>query len=118
MEENRVFLGVHSMFDGKKIQNDLDKVGVEIDLMSNEETCSASNNCRVTVEVWGYKEDQDEIIKYLRNVKQKELDGLEVNVENLSEVFDPNSDSNICQCCGASLSATDKECPDCGLVYG
>ena len=93
---------------------DFERRNINIQMRAHPQTCTS---CQVTVELWGEKEDQKEIIKYLKLQQQKDLEGVEVNLDLLSQVYDQNNPKTICQACGYEFETILPECPDCGLSY-
>jgi len=117
MNEEKLFLGIYPLEEAKRIKRSMASHNVALELMTNPETC-ASGSCKVTVELWGNETDKDKIIEHFRAERLKDLDGLDLNLENLNQVFDEDSPTTVCQACGTSFATNAKECPDCGLVYG
>ena len=114
MEE--IFLGVMDLQEAKNHQYRLKTAGVEVILKTNDQTCS-TGGCKVTVEVWGRKDDEAALMNHFQSDYLKHVKGHVPNFEHLSAVFDPTASEVICQACGTKFAPTSTECPDCGLVY-
>lgn len=110
-----ILLGVFEISEAKSIKRELSERGIKTDLAANDQTCT--KGCKVTVELWGHKSDEEQLIAYFHSMQKKNFEGLEINIDHINQVFDENAKEVICQACGAKFSPTCKECPDCGLVY-
>lgn len=115
MYDNELFLGVMEMMEAKDLKAKLKKENIDVDLRVNEQTCT--RGCKVTVEVWGSVDHRDQLVEYFQSEHQRFTQGLEINPELLSQVFDSNAEHVKCQACGFEFSPKINECPDCGLVY-
>ncbi|MCB9091499.1 MAG: hypothetical protein H6621_09310 [Halobacteriovoraceae bacterium] len=109
-------LGIFQFQDAKRIQAELKNQGIQVELQFNDQTCQSG--CQVTVELWGFEIDKEAIVQFFQKENQRDLGGHQINNEQLSEVFDPQADSVVCQACGFKFNPSEKKCPDCGLVYG
>lgn len=109
-------IAVLPLNDAKNLQDDLQKVGVELVLNHNEQTCT--RGCTITVEVLGYEKDLPQIIEVYESNYKKLAEGHDVNWEVANAVFDPNKSTAICPACGHEFATTHTECPECGLFLG
>lgn len=112
----KIFLGVMDYQDAKNHQTRLKAEGVDINLVSNDKTCS-TGGCKVTLEVWGHESDTEKLQAYFQSDYLKHVKGHEPDFNLMSAVFDTSASEVICQACGAKFSPTSNECPDCGLCY-
>jgi len=110
-----LFLGVMDLNEAKYHQIKLKNLGVDIEFKTNGETCTSG--CRVTVEMWAKENDQESITSYFKSEQGKHTQGLNLDLNALNSVFDTSMSAVTCQACGMEFSPTEKECPDCGLVY-
>jgi hypothetical protein len=111
-----LFLGVMNIHEAKTHQLKLKERGVAVEFRTNGHTCTTG--CTVTVEVWGKNEDEAKLAEYFKEDYLRHLKGHEPDFNQLSEVFDPQLESVVCQACGTKFSPRLSECPDCGLCYG
>lgn len=115
MTEDRILLGVIEINDAKRLRDDLLEQDVEVDVRYNKSTCQTG--CRVTVEVWAMQSDLPTIEKTLEKNRMKLMDGLDTDPNLEGEVFDPEKGQATCPACGTTFATSEKECPDCGLVF-
>ncbi|MAX66684.1 MAG: hypothetical protein QF441_00620 [Bacteriovoracaceae bacterium] len=113
---NLVKIAIMSLNEAKELKKDCSLQGVEIVLNHNEKTCN--RGCSVTVEVHGKESDLGQIQEIFSKKYAKLLEGHDVNLDLLNEVFDPHAEKVTCPACGYSFSPQSSECPDCGLVLG
>jgi hypothetical protein len=110
-----VMLGVMEISEAKYHQAKFKEHGIEIELMSNTETCT--RGCKVTVEMWGSDKDLEFFQQYFKADYFKNLGDHQINFKALEATYDPNQPETICQACGDTFSTSLSECPSCGLVY-
>ena len=111
-----IFLGVMDINEARTHQEKLKSSGVMIEFRTNGHTCTTG--CKVTVEVWGKEDDSEKIAACFKDDYTKHIRGQVPDFNMLSEVFDPNLDTVVCQACGTKFSPALNEYPDCGLYYG
>lgn len=113
---NEILIGTFEIGEAKGYKRELEEKGISIDLRANEQTCT--KGCKVIVELWGDAKDVEALSNFFSDLKMKQLEGHDINLELLNEVYDPNAEEVTCQACGAKFSPTLSECPECGLFYG
>lgn len=102
--------------EAKSIEKELAKRDVRIKLAHNEKTCT--RGCQVTVELLAIREDLMQIQEVLKERFMKALEGHDVNLNTLSEIFDESKAQATCPACGEVFSTTLLMCPECGLNFG
>lgn len=115
-EMDLVKVGVMGLHEAKTFKQELEKLGVELVLNHNEQTCT--RGCSITVEILAKESDLSQIQKMYQEKYEKLLEGLDVNVDQMNSVFDTSQSEAICPACGHNFSTSNTECPDCGLVLG
>lgn len=115
--ENKVLIGVMEINEAKRLRDKLAELGVEIDLIHNDETCR--KGCRTSIEFWARFEDVQKVQELLQQEVREMInkEGRQIDHEQLDHVFDPEAKNTICPACGTEFSTDLKECPDCGLVF-
>ena len=108
-------LAILPLEDAKRFKAQLATMGIEIFLDHNEQTCT--RGCSVTVEVLGHEQDLEQISNVFQDNFKKLAQGQDVNWELMNSVFDPSQKKAICPACAFEFSTSEKECPDCGLVF-
>lgn len=114
-DSEREMIGIMELVSAKRLREKLAENGVEIEIGHNKQTCTSG--CRVTVEVWAKSEDILKVQEKLAEEHMKLLEGLDFDLKQISQVFDPKKETAVCPACGAEFSTDLKECPDCGLVF-
>lgn len=115
--EEKVPFGIIEVNEAKRLMEALAQKGVVLEARHNEQTCKTG--CRPSIELWIKVEDVPILEKHIRehNIKTIETEGIEVNTELLNSVYDPESKVAVCPACGTEFSTSEKECPECGLVF-
>ncbi len=116
MSSSEIFLGVFDWYEAKSVKEKLKKEKIEVELRNNDKTCKTG--CKPSVELWGQEKDMEQLVNFFRQEQGKIYDGLNINPEHLSQIYDPAAKEVVCQACGAKFSPELTECPDCGLCYG
>ena len=116
-EDGKIPFGVIEINEAKRILEALAEKGVELEIRHNDQTCR--RGCQAVVEVWVKLENIPALEQYIRdkNIRLLESEGIEVNHELLNNVYDPESKIAVCPACGTEFSTSEKECPECGLVF-
>lgn len=115
-ETGKVLLGIIELAEAKRVRSVLVERGVNLELVSNPETCS-SGNCAKTVEVFVSREQLPIVTEFYQAEKERYAAGLDFDAALFNEVYDPEKESARCPACGTEFSTRHKECPDCGLVF-
>ena len=115
--EDKIVVGVLDLAEAKRLRTALEAQGVALELFSNPETCQ-TGSCGTKVELRAQASDVAKIQHYIASERARLLEGLEVNAELLSEVYDSEKESARCPACGEQFSTTLSECPGCGLGFG
>ena len=109
-------IAVMGLDEAKDLKRECELEGVELVLNHNDQTCT--RGCSVTVEVHAMEKDLPIIQTVYGKKYEKLLEGHDVNLEQINEVFDPSKADAVCPACGTKFSTSLSECPDCGLVLG
>lgn len=115
--EGKVLIGIIEINEAKRLKEKLLTRGIDIDLIHNDETCKKSYQTRI--EVWVTLESIAEVQKMIQDENMDLLisEGVEINHDQLNQIFDPDAETTVCPACGTTFSTKLKECPDCGLVF-
>ena len=115
--EGKVLIGIIEINEAKRLKEKLLNKGINIDLIHNDETCKKSYQTKI--EVWVDLESIAEVQQMIHEENMHLIlsEGVEINPEQLNQVFDPDAETTICPACGTTFSTKLKECPDCGLVF-
>ena len=113
----KILIGVIEVNEAKRLKEKLSSRGVNIDLIHNDETCKKSYQSKV--EVWVNSESMEAVQKMIHeeNMHMIMSEGVEINHDQLNQVFDSDAETAVCPACGTSFSTKLKECPECGLVF-
>ena len=113
----KILIGVIEVNEAKRLKEKLSSRGINIDLIHNDETCKKSYQSKV--EVWVNSESIEAVQKMIHeeNMHMIMSEGVEVNPDQLNQVFDSDAETAVCPACGTSFSTKLKECPECGLVF-
>lgn len=116
-ENGKIPFGIVELNEAKRLLEALAEKGVELEIRHNEQTCK--KGCQSVVEVWVKIEDIPTLEQHIKekNMKHLESEGVQIDTELLNSVYDPESKVAVCPACGTEFSTSDKECPDCGLVF-
>lgn len=109
-----VKIAIMNLDEAKSLQKKCEPKNVELVLNHNETTCT--RGCSVTVEVHAKEADIPVIQEIYSSMYEKLLEGHDVDLKVMHEVFDPAASSAICPACGFEFDTKNHECPDCGLV--
>lgn len=109
-------IAILPLVEAKSAEAGLKEKGIDIRLDHNEQTCR--RGCSVTVEMWAKEVDLPAIRDYFTANFLNSLEGHEVDLKQLDQVFDPSKEKAICPACGFEFSTDKSECPDCGLGMG
>lgn len=109
-------IAILPLAEAKHIESQLREKGVEARLDHNEATCR--RGCTVTVELWAKEADLPAVKQVFDEGFAKLLEGHEVDLALLNQVFDPSKESAQCPACGFEFSTSELSCPDCGLNLG
>ncbi len=113
-----VLLGVIEIVEAKRLRNALADTGVQLELISNPETCKSGGGCVATVEVYARTQDVERFKTFLEAERARIMVGLGPNAIHSNEVFDDEKEKAVCPACGTEFSTKATECPDCGLGFG
>jgi rRNA maturation endonuclease Nob1 len=111
-----IFIGILPLIEAKDIQNKMNQLGAKLFLEHNEKTCT--RGCTVTVEVHCEEQYLEAFKTVMTKNYQELMDGFDVNLEQMTSVFDTGKDEAICPACGTKFQTSSSECPECGLVLG
>lgn len=116
-DNNKVPFAVIEVNEAKRMLEVMAQRGVELEIRHNDATCRTG--CKAVVEVWVKTEDLPALIEYIRdkNVQVVEAEGVEFDKDIVNSVYDPESKTAVCPACGTEFSTSEKECPECGLVF-
>lgn len=111
----KVILGTMGIHEAKNLQDELMKNNISLFLDHNDMTCT--RGCAVTVELSCFEKDIQQVFDLINNKYMQSLEGLNINLEQMNQVFDPNQETATCPACGHKFSTNSNECPDCGLCF-
>ena len=116
-KDGKILIGVIEINEAKRLKEKLSIHDVNIELIQNDETCKKSYQTKV--EVWVASEYIEEVQKVIHaeNMHMIMSEGVDVNPEQLNQIFDSEAETAVCPACGTSFSTKLKECPECGLVF-
>jgi hypothetical protein len=112
---NDVLVGIIPLIEAKAMQDKMQQKGAELILNHNEQTCT--RGCTVTVEVRCEEQHLPLLKQVMTENYQAMIEGLDVDFEQISSVFDQNQSEATCPACGTHFATTHTECPECGLVF-
>ncbi|MFH1728442.1 MAG: hypothetical protein ABIA04_08490 [Pseudomonadota bacterium] len=116
MEEKELLLiGTIEINEAKRLKYNMMERKADLEIRHNEETCT--KGCKTTVEVWIQKEHISIFQDMMKKEQEKLFDGLDINIDQINEVFDPEKEKATCPACGTVFSTKETECPDCGLNF-
>ncbi|MEI6093814.1 MAG: hypothetical protein WCQ47_09100 [bacterium] len=115
--EGKVLIGIIEINEAKRLKEKLFNKGIDLDLIHNDQTCKKSYQTKI--EVWVDSESIEAVqqIIHEENMHFIMSEGVDVNTDQLNQVFDTEADTTVCPACGTTFSTKLKECPDCGLVF-
>lgn len=120
MSDEKVLLGILDLTEAKRLRGELESKGVELELVSNPETC-ADGKCGpgggTKVEIYARDEDVKTFQQFISGERSRMLEGLGVRPELLEQVYDTEKGTAVCPACGTEFSTQAAECPDCGLGF-
>jgi len=113
----KILIGVIEVNEAKRLKEKLSSRGVSIDLIHDDETCKKSYQSKV--EVWVNSDSMETVQKMIHeeNMHMIMSEGVDVNPDQLNQVFDSEAETAVCPACGTSFSTKLTECPECGLVF-
>ena len=113
-----VVIGVLELAEAKRLRSVLEtQQRVVVRLFSNPETCQ-TGSCSAKVEVQVSADDVIKVKALLSAERSRLLEGLDVDLSLLDEVYDSEKGAAKCPACGEEFSTQLAECPECGLGFG
>jgi molecular chaperone GrpE (heat shock protein) len=112
---NKIILGTMPINEAKSLQDQLVEQKIDLFLDHNEKTCN--RGCSVTVELSCFEKDIQNVMEVISKNYQQTLEGHDIDINLINQVFDPNKEQATCPACGTEFSTSSSECPECGLCF-
>ena len=112
-DANLVQLGTFSPVIAGNIKHRLLSLGVAAEVVP-----CPGGSCSAKAELWVDPKEVEKIREVVQKEFAKTYAGLEIDMERLGQVYDPDKKTAVCPACGTEFATTSTSCPDCGLCIG